>query len=217
MKDYVFYPLSLSKGMNKLGKWGKNIFGKKIGRRLPICLANIVVFFLVGVWHGAAWKYIIYGLYNGIILAFSGLMVDRYREWKKVFHIQGEEKWYRAFIILRTFILVNISWFFDCCDTVGQAFYMMKLAVTRFEPSQLLMIPAGREGTAFTPYVLAILVIGCLIVFIVELLQEKGVEIQAAIAKENVVFHFTIYLILLLTIGAFGSTAAVRGFIYAQF
>lgn len=217
MKDYVFYPLSLSKCMNKFGKWGKKIFGKKTGRKLPICFANIVVFFLVGVWHGAAWKYIVYGLYNGFILAFSGLMGDQYRVWKKALHIRGEEKWYRIFMISRTFILVNISWFFDCCDTVGQAFHMMKLAVTQFEPLQLLTIPAGREGIAFTPYVLIILAVGCFVLFIVEIFQERGVKIQEKIAEKNVAVHFGIYLILLLAIGAFGSTAAVRGFIYAQF
>lgn len=57
-------------------------------------------------------------------------------------------------MIIRTFILVNISWFFDRADTVGQAFHMMKLSVTKFTPSQLLLIPAGKEGTAFTPYAL---------------------------------------------------------------
>ncbi len=60
--------------MGKFGKWGKKVFGKKIGRTLPICVANLIVFFVVGVWHGAAWKYIVYGMYNGIIIAFSGLM-----------------------------------------------------------------------------------------------------------------------------------------------
>ena len=69
-------------------------------------------------------------------------------------------------MIIRTFILVNISWFFDRADTVGQAFHMMKLSVTKFAPSQLLLIPAGKEGTAFTPYALAILAAGCIILFI---------------------------------------------------
>ncbi len=211
MKDYVFYPLSLSKGMNRFGKWGKKVFGKKTGRKLPICLANIVVFFLVGV------KYIVYGLYNGLILAFSGLMADRYREWKKALHIQGKEGWYHVFMVLRTFILVNISWYFDCCDTVSQALHMMKLAATRFQLSQLLLIPAGREGAAFTPYVLVILASGCLLVFFLELLEERGMKVRERIAAMPAAVHFGVCLILLLSIGAFGSTAAVRGFIYAQF
>ena len=132
MKDYVFYPLSLSKGMNKFGKWGKEHFGKKTGRKLPICLANLIVFFLVGVWHGPAWKFIAYGMFSGVIIAFSGLMTDEYRKWKKALHISGKERWYHVFTIVRTFLLVNISWFFDCSETVGQAVKMMKYAVTSF-------------------------------------------------------------------------------------
>ena len=60
MKDYVFYPFSLSKAMNKLGKFfkkhSKTRFGKYMAKALPICLADLLIFFIVGVWHGAAWK-----------------------------------------------------------------------------------------------------------------------------------------------------------------
>ena len=83
MKDYVFYPVTLSRWMSKFGKKCKKVFGKKIGRAIPIGVANLIVFFLVGIWHGAAWKYIVYGMYNGVIIAFSGIMADNYRSWKK--------------------------------------------------------------------------------------------------------------------------------------
>lgn len=217
MKDYVFYPVTLSKWMGKFGKWGKKVFGKKTGRTLPICLANLIVFFVVGVWHGAAWKYIVYGMYNGIIIAFSGLMAEHYRNWKKKFNITGKENWYHVFMIIRTFILVNISWFFDRADTVGQAFHMMKLSVTKFAPSQLLLIPAGKEGTAFTPYALVILAAGCIILFIVSVLQERGMKIREALAGFSLPVTVAIYFCLLVSIGFFGSTAVARGFIYAQF
>ena len=73
MKDYVFYPFSLSKGMNRFSKYCKKNLGRHAGRVLPVCIANLLVFFLVGVWHGPAWKYIVYGLYNGIIIAAGNL------------------------------------------------------------------------------------------------------------------------------------------------
>lgn len=38
MKDYIFYPMSLSKGMNKFSKWGRKHIGNFVGRTLPICL-----------------------------------------------------------------------------------------------------------------------------------------------------------------------------------
>lgn len=217
MKDYVFYPLTLSKWMGKFRKAAKKKMGKKIAVKLPICVANLIVFFLVGVWHGAAWKYIAYGIFNGIIIAFSGMMGDQYKKWKKSLHITGKENWYHVFMILRTFILVNISWFFDCSDTVGQAVKMMKYAVTSFEPTQLFLIPAGREGVAFTPYALMILLGGCIVLFIVSVLQERGIKIREKISERSFAVQFILYAGLLLSIGFFGSTAAVRGFIYAQF
>ena len=150
-----FIRLHLSRWMGSFSKWAKKVFGRKTGRTLPICIANIVVFFVVGVWHGAAWKYIIYGLYNGLIIAFSGLMAGNYRSWKKKLHISGKETWYYVFTVIRTFILTVISMYFDRPDNMGVALHMMKLSVTRFNPSQILLIPAGKQGTTFTPYALA--------------------------------------------------------------
>ena len=68
MKDYVFYPFSLSKKMMKFSKLMKKHFGTFAGKTLPICLADLLIFFLVGVWHGAAWNFVAWGLYYGIIL-----------------------------------------------------------------------------------------------------------------------------------------------------
>ena len=217
MKDYVFYPVTLSRWMSKFGKWGKKTFGKKIGRALPIGAANLVVFFVVGVWHGAAWKYIVYGMYNGIIIAFSGIMADNYRTWKKKLHITGKETWYYLFTVIRTFILVIISTYFDCANNVGHAFQMMKQSVTSFVPSQLLLVPAGKLGTSFTPYALAIIIVGCVIQFIVSVLQERGVKIRESLSKLPLPVTVAVYFCLLVSIGLFGSTAVARGFIYAQF
>ena len=69
MKDYVFYPFSLTKVMRKLGKATKKRFGKYLGRTLPVAIGNILVFFLVGVWHGANWNYIVWGLFYGVLIA----------------------------------------------------------------------------------------------------------------------------------------------------
>ncbi len=217
MKNYVFYPVSLSKWMNRFSKWSKNKFGRKMGRVVPIALADLIVFFLVGIWHGASWKYVAYGLLNGGIIAFSELMAGQYRSWKKALHIKGNERWFNIFAIVRTFILVNLRWFFDRSDTLTQGFYMIKQSVTHFNPSQILMIPAGTGGTAFVPYALLIIAVGCIIMVTVGCLQERGIHIRESIARLPLPVTVGIYLLLLIAIGMFGSTAAPRGFIYAQF
>ena len=217
MKDYVFYPISLSRWMGRFGKWCKKKMGRVTGRAMPICIANIFVFLIVGIWHGAAWKFIIYGLYNGLIIGISGLLAPSYRNWKKALHISGKENWYHVFMILRTFLLVNFSWLFDRPDTLRETGILMKNLFTHFNPSELLTIGAGREGTAFTPWALLIVAVGCLIVFTVSVLKERGMRIRDKIACLPFPVVVGIWFCLFLTVGFFGSTAAIRGFIYAQF
>lgn len=219
MKDYVFYPVSLSRWMGRLGKFARKTFGRSTGRTLPICLANLIVFFLVGVWHGAAWKFIAYGMYNGIIIAFSGLMAQNYRKWKKACHINDKKAYWQLFQIIRTFLLVNISWFFDRADTVGQALRMMKNSATRWEPSQLLTVPVGLGGTTgYTALALAILLLGCAVLFTVSFFQERGKDVFAALSARPAMIKLVIYGVMLFAIPMLGQfPASAGGFIYAQF
>ena len=218
MKDYVFYPLSLSKGMSKFGKFAKKAFGKTYGRALPICVANIVVFLVVGIWHGAAWKFIVYGLYNGIIIGFSGLMAKNYRDWKKKLKINDKSNGWHIFQIVRTFILVNISWFFDRADTIPQAFTMMKNAVTVWEPMQILDISVGMAGLMYTIIALIILGLGCVVQFIVSYEQEKNVDVQGAIDRKAKLVKWAVYVMLLVATAILGMPPnSSGGFIYAQF
>ena len=71
---------------------------------------------------------------------------------------------------------------------------MMKQSLTSFAPSQLLMIPAGKQGTAFTPYALLIIGVLCVIQFIVSVLQERGVKIRESLAKLPLPVTAAIYL-----------------------
>ncbi|MCD8015839.1 MAG: MBOAT family protein [Lachnospiraceae bacterium] len=217
MKEYLFYPLTLSGWMNRFGKWAKKKFGRKTGRLLPICLANVIVFLAVGLWHGAEWKYVFYGFYNGLIIASSQLLAGTYRDWKKTLHISGKETWYVLFMVFRTLILTIIRMYFDRADSIRQAVRMMISSLTSFRPSVLLTIPAGRDGLSFTPYALMIIVGGCIVVFVVEFLQERGVQIRDSLAKLPLPATAAVWFVLLLSIGLFGSTAATKGFIYAQF
>ena len=217
MMSYVFYPISLSKWMMKFSKWCRGVFGKKYGRVVPIALADLLVFLLVGIWHGASWKYVVYGLLNGGIIAFSELMVYNYRDWKKKLHISGKEGWYHAFAVIRTFIIINLRWFFDRSDTLRQAFYMIKQAFTHFAPSQLLQINAGRGGTAFVPQALAIIFIGSILMVIAGIRQENGHDLQEEVNSLPVPVTFLCCMGMLVLIGVFGCTGTPRGFIYAQF
>lgn len=216
MKDYVFYPFSLSKGMNKFGKYCKKHFGKHVSRVLPVCIANLLVFFLVGVWHGPAWKFIVYGLYNGIIIAASNLLAPIYAGMARKLHIPLESKPWMAVRILRTFLLVNISWYFDMAESLEAALTMMKKTITGFSLSALTDGSLLRLGLDLKDY--AALVLSCAVLFAVSLLQENHVNMRDTLAAKPLAARWCVYLMLLFSVPLLGQiTMTGGGFIYAQF
>ena len=215
MKDYVFYPFSLSKAMGKFSKLLKNHCNQYIGKTLPICLANLLIFFLVGVWHGAAWKFIVYGMYNGVIIAFSNLVEPLYKKCLKICHINSKSRGWKIIQILRTFILVNIGWYFDRALSLSAAFVMMKNTFINISISQIIDGSLYQMGLEQLDFV--IILLGCLVWFIISLLKEKGIEVRKAISDMPLVLRWAIYMLLIFSTGIVGYTGSSSGFIYAQF
>jgi len=216
MKDYIFYPFSLSKRMTKFGRFSKKKFGATIGRVLPICVADLLIFFIVGLWHGASWKFIIYGLYNGFIIAFSSLLQPVYFKIFKVTRINSKTRVWRLFQIFRTFLLVNIGLYFERGASLRDAVYMMISSVRGFSFSTFT------DGSLLTlgliPVQIIILITACVIWFIVSVLKEKNIDVREAIGRTMLPIRWAIYIALIISIPLFGTVSAkVGGFIYAQF
>ena len=217
MKDYVFYPFCLSKAMNKFGKWGKKHLGDHLGKTLPICLSNLLIFFIVGIWHGAEWRYIMYGMYNGVIIAFSNLVEPLYKKCLHACHINPHKKWWQCVQILRTFILVNIGWVFDCSVAgMGSAIRMIKRMITDLRFDQLNAAMFKNIGLTSVDYIF--LLAGCVVVLIISVLKERGVQIRVAVAAKPIVVRWLIYYGIILAIFVMGyASNAGSGFLYANF
>ncbi|MEG2087192.1 MAG: MBOAT family O-acyltransferase [Angelakisella sp.] len=76
-KDYLFYPLMMSGGFRKLGKWSKAKLGRKAGINIPTVLALTIVWFSTGLWHGASWNYILWGGYFGLWIVLEMLFLGK--------------------------------------------------------------------------------------------------------------------------------------------
>ena len=215
MKDYIFYPLSLSSAMHKFGKWSKKHFGNTFGKTLPVCFSNILIFFIVGIWHGAAWKYIMYGLYNGFIIAFSNLCEPLYHKGIEKCHINPHGRPWMVFQIIRTFILVNIGWYFDMATGLRSALVMMKYSIVGLSTSQLTDGSLFTMGMQLRDYI--IVIAGCIVVFIISILKEKHISIRESIAAKPIAVRWLIYYAFIAAILIWGYTGDTQGFIYANF
>lgn len=215
MKDYIFYPFSISRKMLKFGKKAKKKFGSATGRVLPICLANILIFFIVGVWHGAAWKYIIYGLYNGLIIAASNLLKPQYAALAQKCHVNTESRAWQFVSVVRTFILVNIGWLFDACATAGLAFTAFARIFQGFDLSVLWNGSLLKMGLGMRDY--RILFVAVVILFITGLMKERGMKLRDFVAARPLVVRWVLYMILIFSTAPFGYVGTTTEFIYAQF
>ncbi len=97
-RDYVYIPLGGNR-VNKF-KWIRNI---------------ILVWLLTGLWHGAAWNFIIWGMYYGLLLLFEKLFFDRIL--KKLPTIIN---W------LYTFIIVMIGWMIFRSNSLNELLLFIK-------------------------------------------------------------------------------------------
>ena len=135
MKKYVFYTLAvsetflnISRGIGK-SRFGSTAAGKHISRTLPTALASLIVFMLIGIWHGANSRYIGFGLWNGLVIMFSTLMMPVYEKMLTVLHIKAEAAWWKLFQMIRTFIIVLIGYYFDIAPDMHGAIDMMVRSV----------------------------------------------------------------------------------------
>lgn len=224
MRDYVFYPFALLKPMQNFGKWCSKHLGKHFGRVLPAGIANILVFFLVGIWHGAYWHYVWWGLYNGIVIALSDILEPTFARLSALFHLPLKSRGMHIFRVIRTFIIVNIGWYFDRIEDMGQCMACFKRTIFNFYLDALY---DGFNGVCLNPdlvkpmYVLGgmgIAFIGTVTVFAVSLFRELHPEemvsdrLSGAFSMSTAVLYLSFMVLV-----SFIFTTSTGGFLYANF
>ena len=218
MKDYVFYPFALTKTMQRVGKWGIKHLGKNVGRVLPACLGNILVFLIVGLWHGAQLHFILWGLYNGIVIALAELMQPVFDKWKIAFHVREKSKEYHIFCVVRTFIVVNIGWYFDRIVDIDNCILCFKntilnFGITRFVPEMSALM---KDVLSFK--VIPIVILAVCLVFIHSYLSEKEKDVFDLLSRTSLVVRWGVYYIMLILIQFSMSYAtSSETFMYAVF
>lgn len=107
LKDYVYIPMGGSRCSKIRNYW--NIF---------------VTFLVSGVWHGANWSFIVWGIIHGLVqIIEKALHLQRY---------DGKNLAVRSVKILGTFVVVNFAWIFFRMPTLGEACDFIARIFTHF-------------------------------------------------------------------------------------
>ncbi|MBQ0005585.1 MAG: MBOAT family protein, partial [Clostridiales bacterium] len=200
MRDYVFYSLALSKLSNRIGKWGRKTFKGHVGKQMPTFLPTFTTFFLIGIWHGAGLGFIVYGFYNAIIIVASQMLQPIYDKANSALHINDQSFLWKVWQIVRTFFIMTIGRCFTRAESVGVALQMVANGLHFFGNS----FSESMMGLGMQKHDLIMAVIAVIVLFIVSVIQERGVVIRDALAEKSIALRWVVLIAGILSIAVFG-------------
>lgn len=198
IRDYLFMPLSRALLRRARGR----------STRLVEASTYLIVMGLVGLWHGAGWTFIIWGLLFGAYMAFE-------TSFKRPLRRMSSYALGRALRWVLTFALINLAWVFFRANSLDDAGYILA-HLTVWDSGVDLSAPfaAGLLG-AQVEFALSWALIALLIG--VDLLQER-VTLAQAFSRTPGLVRWGLYYALggaVIFAGLYGTGA--QQFIYFQF
>ena len=202
-RDYVYIPL----GGSRCAQW-------KVIRN------TFIVFGVSGLWHGANWTFVCWGLYHGTLVVlyrwFGGTVV-RGSENTPAADTNLVPPYLRTLVppikdlfkVLATFLLAVVGWVIFRAETISQAWdFVSRMFLTAFDDFH------PRLGSIST-------FIAILLLIVVEYLQRDKVHVLQ-FSSGNRLFRYavarwTVYLTMLVAIFYFYFNTVSQEFIYFQF
>lgn len=216
LREYVFYPISVSGPMRNLSRSARNKFGPW-GKRLPLYVASIITWLVTGIWHGATPNFLLWGLFNCLAIVVSEELEPLYAKFHGRFHLK-EKVWYAAFEILRTFCLMTLIRVLSIFTDIGSYFSHAFSLFTTFNPQVLWNGALLRLGLTVTDY--AIIGIACAVMFWVSLCQEKGGSVREKLWQKPAALRWALFFglfVVILLMGSYGFGYDASSFIYNRF
>ncbi|MBQ6590906.1 MAG: MBOAT family protein [Lachnospiraceae bacterium] len=218
MRDYVFYPIALSRPFAKMQKNLKKKVNPYFGKVFPSFLASFLVFILVGIWHGANWKYVIYGIYHATFVSTETLFEQPYAQLRKLCRVRENAAGWKLFQMARTLFIVSIGRYCDVAPDAGTVFRLLRATFSTFNPWIFFddsLYNLGLDQKNFSLLILLILLLAA-----VDLVNERGKTVRGMIAAQQLPFRWAVYLTsiaVILVFGLYGPGFDMASFIYAQF
>lgn len=201
-RDYLYIPL----GGSRQGRIKK--------------YRNILVTFLAsGMWHGAAWNYIIWGGLHGIYQILGDMLRPLKERCVKLFKVETHNFSYRFGQILCTFCLTTFAWIFFRAESFLSAVYYIKRLFTKWNPWVLFdesMYALGLDRVEMNILLFSLLLL--LLADIVRYIRKQN--IAEFLMKQNLWFRWLVVyglIVMILVYGKYGVDFDSAQFIYFNF
>ncbi|WP_236610119.1 MBOAT family O-acyltransferase [Planococcus halocryophilus] len=195
LRDYIFVPLCK---------------GKK--KRSEIYLVIVITFLISGIWHGAAWTFVLWGLIHGFYRAFGDHTKHFRGKMATFIHLDQSPSLHKWMKITTTFLLVCFSRVFFRSDSVTAAFENAQhfLSPSSWNPSGIIV--------AFEMFSLLDLVIFSFFFIVMQLyhyIERNNTSTWNWLSQRPAVARFAVYVLIVVSVLVFGATG--QGFVYGGF
>ena len=194
-KDYLYIPL----GGNRCSK-GRHLF-------------NIMVVFLVsGLWHGAAWTFVLWGALHGLYQVVGSLTIKKRNALIESLGYSVNSAPVRVIRTIITFMLVCFAWIFFRANSISDAWVLLGK----------LFLGRGSFASTFSlmgiDLIGALLIIASVAVLIVadRLVTYEGADDNSHLVVKNGAFIYFVWMIL-ISWTLLLSKDMISTFIYFQF
>ena len=200
-RDYIYFPLGGSR-CSRLKRY-RNI---------------MIVFLISGLWHGAAWTYVIWGGLNGLMQVIGDILKPTREKILGKLRINTASFGQKLVRILLTFVLVDIAWVFFRATDLSSALDILKSSFTVWNPWVLFdgtLYTLGLERIDFWVMILSILLL-----LGVDIIHANGIRIRDRILQQPLPVRWAVYYIAIFSIllfGIYGPGYDAASFIYFQF
>ncbi len=216
-RDYVFYPFSISKPLRRLVSFVKKHFGMPAAKRVSVYTATIVLWVATGIWHGAYWRFVVWGLMNGIIIIISQELEPLYKRFHHRFPRVTAGVPYKGFMVVRTFFLMGSLRLFDNARGCRDAFISFWSIFSQWDVGALTVQEFLDLGLTSVDY--AVVAAGIFVVFMASLLQRKQ-PVRQWLGRRSFLVQYFVLMAMFLSVvlfGMYGIGYDSAGFIYNQF
>lgn len=218
MEKYIYYPIVLNRNVMKFSKKIKNSYMQKV---FSATMASVIVFVIVGIWHGTGWNYVVYGCYQALFTASAVLLGPVYKSVKAKLSVNEKAVSWQLFQILRTFFLLCIGRYFIRAKDLTQAFELFRKTFGSLSRASLAHMFDGTLLNFGLDYKNMTLMYLCiLLVILVDIFHDKGVHFRDLLMKQDIVFRYLVYFAALFAIiifGVYGPGFSGASFIYQTF
>lgn len=217
-RTYIFYPVSVSSLMKKWNRFGRKHAGPYLTKLVTSACALFPVWLCNGLWHGARWSYLFYGMYYFVII-LMGIAVEPVRErMLKACHIDAGSWLWTRLQILKTWVIIVVGELFFRAAGLSQGLRMFFDMLRGFRAEQFFdgtLLGLGLDGNDYL-----VIGVGCLIVALVGHFHERGMLLWEQLPKLRLPVRWSIYyglIFAILIFGAYGAGYLQVDLIYAGF